>query len=156
MSPIIRICQLFELKMQGQPPSRGQNFYIGENLTYKGRRYSFVPFETTGTTQSLGGDNPQVSLLMPNEEFILHLLEGGDGNRNSELTLTHIWVTPAGSLLPGPLVEFYVGIGAGDSDTTIELRFRSALDSVGSRFPYRVLTAENVGILPLNSEISLR
>ena len=154
--PKIRVCQMFELRLAGQPVQRGQNFFIGENFTYAGLTYRFVPFEVTGTTQSLGGDNPQVSLLMPNEDILLKMVEGGDGNRNSTLRLINLWVTAAGSPLPGPLIEFYVGIGAGDSDTTIELRFRSPMDAATARFPRQLLTAYNVGILPLNSELNLR
>ena len=37
-----------------------------------------------------------------------------------------------------------------------ELRFRSAIDSVGSTFPGRSFTRDMVGPLPLNSELYLR
>jgi len=156
MTNLIRLCQMFELRLVGQPVYRGQNIFIGERYTYAGIQYEFVPFEVTGTTQSLGGDNPQVSLLMPNEQIILTMLEGGQGNRNSTMRLTQLWLTPAFTPLPGPLQEFYVGIGAGDSDTTVELRFRSPMDAATSRFPRQILSAQNVGILPLNTELNLR
>jgi hypothetical protein len=49
-----------------------------------------------------------------------------------------------------------VGIGASVSETTIELRYRSAIDSVISNFPSRTVTRQLVGPLPLNANISLR
>lgn len=153
--PKIRIVQMFDLKAANGFRERGQNLYHGQNYTYQGLSYKFVPFEVSGSTASLGGDNPSLSLLLPNEEYILRLLQGADGNRNSELTLTHLWLAPDETPLPGPLIEFYVGIGAGDSDTTVELRFRSPM-SATTRFPRRVITAENCGILPLNAELNLR
>jgi hypothetical protein len=67
-----------------------------------------------------------------------------------------VWLTPALTPLPGGLEEFYVGIGAGDSDTTVELRFRSPMDAATSRFPRQILSAQNVGILPLSAELTLR
>lgn len=153
--PRVRIVQLFDLKAANGFRASGQNWFGGETYTYGGVSYDFVPFEVSGSTASLGGDNSAVSLLMPNEEYILRLLQGADGNRNSELTLTHIWLSPSLKPLPGPLIEFYVGIGAGDNDTTVELRFRSPLSAL-TRFPRRVLTAENAGILPLNADLTLR
>lgn len=152
--PQIRLVQLFDLQASNGFRERRQNWFHSP-WAYNGITYNFAPFEVSGTTASLGGDNPAVSLLLPNEEYIVKLLDGADGNRNSELTLTHIWLTPDEKPLPGPLVEFYVGIGAGNSDTTVELRFRSPMSAI-TRFPRRVLTAENAGILPLNAELSLR
>jgi hypothetical protein len=60
------------------------------------------------------------------------------------------------NLVSGQYTENYVGIGATFSDTTIELRFKSAMDSVNANFPAQSFTRKSVGILPLNSDISLR
>ena len=49
-----------------------------------------------------------------------------------------------------------MGIGASYSDTTIELRYRTAMDSVGATFPGRTLTRSLVGPLPLNAELVLQ
>jgi hypothetical protein len=85
----------------------------------------------------------------------LSLVEDGDGNRLSELTLTTQWLNAA--LAPSRTYqERYVGIGASYSDTTIELRYRTAMDSVGASFPARTLTRSLVGPLPLNAELVLQ
>jgi hypothetical protein len=39
---------------------------------------------------------------------------------------------------------------------TVELRFNTAADSVASNFPAQRLNQQNVGILPLDSALSLR
>jgi hypothetical protein len=81
--------------------------------------------------------------------------ERGDGNRLSELELTTAWLNAAGTIT-NTVTDYYIGLGASFSDTTIELRFRSAVDSVGSTFPGRTMTRDLVGPLPLNSELYLR
>ena len=96
-------------------------------------------------------------VLFPNVEFAIRLVEQGDGNRLSELTLTTQWLTA--DLTPAlgrTYRERYVGIGASYSDTTIELRYRTAMDSVGASFPSRTLTRSLVGPLPLNAELVLQ
>lgn len=154
--PVIRICQLMDLRMTNGGRIRGQNNFVAQNFVYSGVTYQFIPFQLSGAVMSLGGDNPVMSLLLPNYEIALKLLEAGDGNRDSTLEITQLWLTAGGTPLPNPVKEFYIGIGAGDDDTTAELRFRSAMDSAASQFPRRTLSAENVGILPLDSQISLR
>lgn len=152
----IRICQLFELKLKGGGVLRGQNYFVKQSYTFRGQSYLFIPFQTSGSTMALGGDNEPITVLFPNTQLSVALLEGGDGNRNSELTLYNLWLNASDQPLPDPIPEFYVGQGSAFSETTIECRFRSALDSVGGTFPARLISAENSGILPLNSDVSLQ
>jgi hypothetical protein len=140
----IRVAQLFN-----------QNYFIGQEYTYLGDKYDFAPFQVSGAMASLGGDNETVQVLFPNLEVVLRLVEEGDGNRLSELTLTTLWLNATGAIA-NQYEDYYVGSGAGFNDDTVELRFRSAMDSVGTNFPARTLTSDNVGILPLNAELYLR
>lgn len=153
--PTIRVCQLVELTAGGAT-YRLQNYFIGQDYTYGGKTYKFVGFQLSGSLMSLGGDNPMTSLLMPNDKMALTIVNSHDGNRNSLMKVTQLWLSASNSPLPNPITEFYIGVGAADNDTTLELRFRSAIDSVISSFPRRVISAENVGVLPLDSQISLR
>lgn len=153
--PQIRICQLAEITA-GSSVYRMQNYFVGQDYSYGGKTYKFVPFQLSGAIMSLGGDNPAMSLLMPNDEMALTIVNKHDGNRNSLLKVTQLWLSSSSSPLPNPITEFYIGVGAADNDTTIELRYRSAVDSVTASFPRRTLSAENVGILPLDSQISFR
>lgn len=134
---------------------RFQNYFISAPSTFLGESYTFAPFQAEGSTASLGGDNQQLRVLFPNDLFALLLVEQGDGNRLSELRLTTAWLN-ASDQISTVLNDFYVGVGAGFSESTLELRFRSAIDSVGSEFPGRTFTRNLVGPLPLNAELSLR
>ena len=134
---------------------RYQNFFVSEPRILDGARFDFAPFRAEGSTANLNGDNDMVRVLFPNVEFAIKLVEDGDGNRLSELTLTTQW--PNAALAPSRTYqERYVGIGASYSDTTIELRYRTAMDSVGATFPARTLTRGLVGPLPLNADLVLQ
>ena len=151
----IRLAQYFFLVTSTGTQHRYQNFFVSEPRTLDGQRFEFAPFSAEGSTANLNGDNGMVRVLFPNVEFAIKLVEDGDGNRLSELTLTTQWLNAA--LAPSRTYqERYVGIGASYSDTTIELRYRTAMDSVGATFPGRTLTRGLVGPLPLNADLVLQ
>lgn len=152
----LRIAQFFGLKTSSGTQHNYQNYFVGESKDYGGVSYAFVPFQADGAMASLNGENDQLQVLFPNTEIALRLVEEGNGNRLSELTLTTVWLNSADGFTSLQNQDFYIGIGASYSDTTIELRFRSAIDSVGAGFPSRTLTRDLVGPLPLNAELSLR
>ena len=150
----VRLAQYFYL-VKGGTRHRYQNFFVSEPRILDGARFEFAPFRAEGSTANLNGDNGMLRVLFPNVEFAIRLVENGDGNRLSELTLTTQWLNAA--LAPSRTYqERYVGIGASYSDTTIELRYRTAMDSVGATFPGRTLTRSLVGPLPLNAELVLQ
>jgi hypothetical protein len=151
----IRIANFFRLTAANGLVYRFQNYYVNDSIQYLSEQYTFAPFQSQGSMAALNGDNEQLRVLFPNVEYSLRLLEQADGNRLSELRLTTAWLTGSGQIA-NTLTDFYVGIGSGFSETTLELRFRSAIDSVGSEFPGRTLTKDLVGPLPLNAELFLR
>lgn len=151
----IRIANYFKLVAQGGSTYRFQNYFVGESSSYLSESYTFVPFQADGSMAALNGDNEQLRVLFPNLEVAIRLVEQANGNRLSEMTLVTAWLNASGQVI-STLTDYYIGIGASYSDTTLELRFRSAIDSVGSQFPARTLTRDNVGPLPLNSELYLR
>lgn len=152
----IRIVQFFNLTTSMGVGYYFQNYFANEDKSYGGRTYSFAPFRAEGTTASLNGDNNILQVLFPNIEIALRLLQAGDGNRLSRLTLTTVWLLADGTYTTNQLAEYYIGTGSSISDTTIELRFRSAIDSVASNFPSRQITRDLVGPLPLDSQIRLQ
>ena len=151
----VRLAQYFYLVTSAGTQHRYQNFFVSEPRILDGKRFDFAPFRAEGSTANLNGDNGMVRVLFPNVEFAIRLVENGDGNRLSELTMTTQWLNA--TLAPSRTYqERYVGIGASYSDTTIELRYRTAMDSVGASFPARTLTRSLVGTLPLNAELVLQ
>jgi hypothetical protein len=153
--PQIKIAQYFKLTTSSGTVLRYQNFFVGQSSNYLSESYSFAPFRAEGALATLNGDNQQLQVLFPNVEYALRLVEQGNGNRLSELQLTTAWLNGSDQIST-TLSDYYLGIGASFSETTIELRFRSAIDSVGSQFPGRTLTRDLVGPLPLNADLYLR
>ena len=155
MATEIRICQFMDLLASTGVRHRYQNYFVQESRALLGIDYAFMPFQASGALASLNGENSQLSILFPNQEAVVRFVEAGDGNRLSVLALTTAWLNPNGSIAT-KFTEFYIGTGAAFDDTTVELRFRSSMDSVGARFPGRTLTVDNVGVLPLNADLYLR
>jgi len=149
-----------------------QNYFFGKDFAAvpvpgtSSPVYRFAPFRAEGALAALNGDNEILRLLFPHSEFTIAMVEEGNGNRLSQLTLKTVWMASTGNITDyasyslasatAQYEESYVGVGASFDDTTVELRFRSAMDSVGASFPRRTFTSENVGILPLNAEVNLR
>ena len=156
MTSEIRICQFLQLDTADGQRHLYQNYFLKVVKTFKGLSYSYVPFEVEGGVSSLNADNQQITIRLPATEYAVRLVERGDGNRLSKLLLYTRFITAADGIPNAGPEEYYVGIGASFSDDTIELRFRSALDGVAAGFPASALTEGNVGILPLDSNLSLR
>lgn len=152
----IRVAQYFKLVTKAGTPHLYQNYFFNQSSSLGGESYNFAPFRVEGTTVSLNGDNDTLRVLFPNEEVILRLVEAGGLNYLTSLTLSTAWLNASEQIVGSPLVDYYVGVGASYSETTIDLRFRSAVDSVGNSFPARIVTRQLVGPLPLNSELYLR
>jgi len=135
-----------------------QNFFMSESKAFQGNTYDFAPFRIEAQTNALNGDNGILQILFPYSEYAIKLVEQGNGNRLSSLILYTLWLPPDDSLTSSMPKEegYYIGIGASFSDTTIELRFRSAIDSVINNFPSRYITRELAGLLPNNAELALQ
>ncbi len=151
-------------------PRRFQNFFYASSssplIAVPGTSsplYAFAPFRVEGATAQLNGENETVQVLFPFTTFGVRLVEEGDGNRLSRMEIETVWLEnnkstsePADYLVSAQYTDFYIGVGASFSDTTIELRFKSAMDSVNANIPALSFTRQNTGILPLNSDINLR
>lgn len=154
----IRIAQFFNLTTFNGTTHRYQNYFVNQKYKYGTVFYEFAPFRVEGSVANNTGDNSILQILFPNVDFAIKLLDAGNGNRLSRLVLTTAWLTSSNTIAANGAtqVEYMVGIGASVSETTIELRYRSAIDSVISNFPSRTVTRQLVGPLPLNANISLR
>jgi hypothetical protein len=159
---VLRVAQFFDLTMydsQGRRTGRHryQNYFVGEKKKLGGQDFAFAPFRMEGTNASLNGENSLVQVLFPAEDYVLRLLEQGNGNRLSVLIFVSRWLNDNNQFISNKdHKETFIGIGASFSETTVELRFRSAMDSVGSQFPRRIFSKSLVGILPTSADIALQ
>lgn len=133
-----------------------QNYFARQQKNYAGQVFDFAPFSIEGTSASLNGENSLLQLLFPTDDYVLRALEQGNGNRLSKLIFTSRWLNDNHQFTGNDHSESYVGIGASFSETTVELRFRSAMDSIGAQFPRRVFSRGLVGILPTNADLVLQ
>lgn len=152
---VIRIAQYFDLRDSNDRRYTYQNYFVQQQVPLNGVLYEFAPFQAEGSASSLGGDNSAIRILFPSIDYSIFLVEKADGNRLSKLTLTHQWLNANDSQIR-IYEERYIGIGASFSETTVELRYRSAMDSVQKSFPGRRLSQSLVGSLPLNEQINLQ
>ena len=157
MTQPIRIVQFFDLTASGRP-YRYQNYFVSQNKRRPeaSTLYGFAPFQVNGGVSSLNGDNIQIQVLFPANEVSLKLLDAADGNRKSSLILYTRTISNNGIISDTGPQEQFIGLGASVGLETIELRFNTAADSVAANFPAQRLNQENVGILPLDSALSLR
>jgi len=155
MTQELRIVQFFDLVTDNGKEHRFQNYFVNDSKTFDSKSFSFAPFQINGSVSSLNGDNNQITVLFPAIEYAVRLVEAGEGNRKSLLILDTRFVNQSGDFGDTGPREIFIGLGASFSVDTIELRFSSALDAVASNFPANSLTEENVGILPLESSLSL-
>lgn len=167
---MINIAHFIAITPKDGTAKRFQNFFYNSSSSNSiaipgttSPSYAFAPFSVQGATATLNGDNQVLQVLFPFTTFGVRLVEEGDGNRLSALEVKTIWLETNASttdasnyIVSAQYTEYYTGIGASFSDTTIELRFRSAMDSVGGTFPSRTFTRSNVGKLPLNADLNLR
>lgn len=157
MDQVIRICQFIEIDPVGAPLQRYQNYFVQQKVTFGGSKYDFAPFQIEGGVSSLNGDNEQIQLLFPATEYVVRLVEQGEGNRKSTLAVHTRYITAQDAVVNrGGFSTYFIGIGASFSEDTMELRFRSALDGITPNLPGQTLTAQNAGILPLDSQLSFR
>lgn len=155
----IRICQFFKLVDSAGTRYKFQNYFVNTKKDYpviNGATYEFAPFRAEGSISNLSGENSVLQVLFPNVEIALRLLQGGDGNRLSRLELTTVWLNGSNEYTKNAHTEYYIGIGSSINETTLELRFRSAIDSAVSTFPNRTLNRRLTGPLPLDSQIILQ
>lgn len=155
MTQPIRIVQYFNLTATGGPHLY-QNYFVNEESTFGGLTYAFAPFQVNGGVSSLNGDNLQIQVLFPASRVALKLLDVAEGNRKSSLILYTRTISNDGIISDTGPQEQFIGLGASVGLETIELRFNTAADSVAANFPAQRLNQENVGILPLDSALSLR
>ena len=144
------------LQFKGGTTLNFQNYWVGDNITYNGITYSFLPFGFSGVTVTRSGDNQPAALVFPNNQLSRGWIE---------TAVTGQWVATCQTLLLEPddksggrVLSSYTAqiVSGGWNETSVELRMASVLDAVGADLPRKRLTRQLVGKLPLTARVSLR
>jgi hypothetical protein len=127
---------------------------VGHRISFSGGTYqnynigsgSFLPFGFSGTTANRSGDNTSAALTFPNNALARRWMD--------ELVETNAVVTVE-ELANGSVVYRYVGqvTSGGFDDTTVNLQLSNVLDAVTTDVPWRYLTEELVGPIPMSASV---
>lgn len=133
-----------------------QNYWIGENVSYGGDTYGFLPFAFSGATITKSGDNQAASLVFPNNALARGWAE--TAIRDEWLITCRVMlINPDNRNTPVLLTAYTAQIVSGNwSDAAIEIRMASVLDAVGADIPRKKLTKQLVGNLPITSSVRLQ
>jgi len=144
------------LTLVGSQTLRFQNYWIGENVSYGGNTFGFLPFAFSGATVTKSGDNQPASLAFPNNALARGWAE--TAIRDQWLVTCQVMlINPDDRNSPTLLSTYTAQIVSGNwSDTGIEIRMASVLDAVGADVPRKKLTKQLVGNLPVTSNVRLQ
>lgn len=144
------------LTFTGSQTLRFQNYWIGENVSYSGATYGFLPFAFSGATVTKSGDNQPASLAFPNNSLARGWAE--TAIRGQWLVTCHVMLINPDNRSDLTLLSSYTAqiVSGNWNDTAIEIRMASVLDAVGADLPRKKLTKQLVGNLPVASNVRLQ
>ena len=136
---------------------RFQNFFIGQDMTYDGKTYGFVPFGFSGVTVNRTGDGLESSLVFPNND----LTRGWAVTAIKEHFVMEVDVLIIDSSSASGShnrVHTYTGqvVGGQWDNASLNLQLGGVLDAVGTDVPRRSLTRKLVGNLPVSNNVRLQ
>jgi len=127
---------------------------VGHRLSFSGGSYQnysigsgdFLPFGFSGITANRSGDNTSATITLPNNALSRGWMDSlVDGNA----------VVTVEELANGSVVYSYTGqvTSGGFDDTAVSLQLSSVLDAVANDVPWRYLTEELVGPIPMSASV---
>tara|TARA_R100001510_G_C7591424_1_gene160985 strand:+ start:49 stop:549 length:501 start_codon:yes stop_codon:yes gene_type:complete len=137
---------------------RFQNFFINQDMKYKGDSYDFVPFGFSGVTVNRTGDGLEAALVFPNN----NLSRGWAvlGIRDHYVVEVEVLIIDPSNPSSGThtSVHSYTGQITGGTwdNASLNLQLSSVLDAVGTDVPRRALTKKLVGNLPISNNVRLQ
>lgn len=129
---------------------------VGHRLTlnatvyqnYKLGNGDFLPFGFSGAVANRSGDNITASLVFPSNALSQSWLE--------TLIRDRAVVTVEEICNEDPVFSYIGQVAAGSLDeTTVTLQLSSVLDAVGIEVPWRFLTEDLVGPLPMSGNVRI-
>ena len=136
---------------------RFQNFFIGQDMTYNGATYGFVPFGFSGVTVNRTGDGLESSLVFPNND----LTRGWAvcAIKDHYVIQVDVLIIDSSSAAGSHnSVHTYTGqvVGGNWDNVSLNLQLGAVLDAVGTDIPRRSLTRKLVGNLPVSNNVRLQ
>jgi hypothetical protein len=129
---------------------------VGHKLTLNGTTYQnytlgagdFLPFGFSGVVCNRAGDNVEASLTFPNNALSQSFINTLIKNRT---------VVSVAEIVDGREIYSYVGqaVSGSVSDDAVSLQLSSVLDAVSTEVPWRFLTEDEVGPLPMNANVRI-
>lgn len=144
------------LTLKGTQTLYFQNYWIGENVSYGGNSYGFMPFAFSGATITKSGDNQPASLAFPNNALARGWAETAI-RQQWIATCRVMLINPSDKNTPTLLTTYTAQIVSGNwTDAGIEIRMASVLDAVGADVPRKKLTKQLVGNIPVTASVRLQ
>ena len=134
-----------------------QNFNVGGTVTLDGLEHTFLPFGFSGVTINRSGDNVDASIVIPNTKLCQDFaVQAFDEEWEVIAVVGSFNPTTPGSFQQQLYTYAGVVTAGGLDDTSITMVINSVLDAVTGEIPHRIFERDNVGPLPITSNIGLQ
>ena len=161
MSNYIRLANLFQLYYMNQNGTifverrytNGCN--PGSSLQYNGFNFDYLSFIYQGAAKNRTGDNLQAGLVLSTNPISTGLAQQAISNR-WHVTVWSVVIAEDGTVNRTLTQEDWVAASMTYDAEAVEVILSSGIDAVGAAAPYKVLTREMVGSLPVTASIQAR
>ena len=132
---------------------RYHNASPGTQITFRGQRYSYLPFIYSGATVSRTGDNVTAELTLSSNDIARsNVAELVEQNYRADVSVCRMRddFSDTRQILSQ---ETWLCSSAGYDATAIQIVLSSGIDAVNANTPRRVLTSSDVGPLPVTGNV---
>jgi len=132
---------------------RYQNSKVGELIKLNNYNYSYLSFIYQGAAKDRSGDNLEALLTMSSNWLSTGIAKKAvDGNWRARVD-TCVMNPSTFAVARTLTTEFWLCSSMSYDTTAVNIVLSSAIDAVGANAPTRVLTAAQVGALPVTGSI---
>lgn len=148
------IANFIELQsVDGNSQSRYQNGNVGGIMAYDGHNYNYLSFLYQGASRNRTGDNISSSLTIAQNAISMNI---------AQQAIINFWSIRVDTLAVHPQTlavsrllstEYWVATTMTYDTNAVIIELSSGIDAVGADAPFRSLTRDIVGALPLSASI---
>lgn len=133
-----------------------QNFFHGQNRSFKGADYMYAGFGFSGSTVDVNAANISATLVFAVNTLDLNVFKQAADDRWLAIVRT-VWLNPETLEETSTfLEEVYAVIGFSHDASRLSINLSSPLDAISGQAPRRTLNQALVGALPATGSIPLR